>query len=73
MSLKLPKGRVIIIRMKIGYARVSTNEQNIDLQIDTLKAAGCRRYLLTMASAALQKNAKVFQMLSPKWKRETTH
>ena len=35
-------------KMNIGYARVSTGLQNLDLQKDSLKKYNCEKYLLTI-------------------------
>lgn len=38
--------------MKIGYARISTDDQNLDLQNDALKKADCERVFTDIASGA---------------------
>ena len=38
--------------MQIGYARVSTKDQNFDLQIDALRKAGCEKVFQEVVSGA---------------------
>src|SRR5260370_19872230 len=52
----------------LGYARVSTADQNPDLQHDALKAADCYRIFVDTASGALDERpalAKVLDQLRP--------
>lgn len=50
--------------MKIGYARVSTEEQNLDLQIDTLKESGCEKIYTDKASGRKEQRPGLNDMLT---------
>ena len=47
----------------IGYARVSTNDQSLDLQLDALREIGCSRTFEEKASAALDQRPELERML----------
>ncbi|MBM6714726.1 recombinase family protein [Phocaeicola coprocola] len=49
--------------MKIGYARVSTLEQNLDRQIDQLEREGCERIYSEKASGTRNDRPELHRML----------
>jgi len=57
--LRQERGEVV----KIGYARVSTQEQNLDLQMHALKKAGCRKIFREKVSGASRQRPEFQRML----------
>jgi DNA invertase Pin-like site-specific DNA recombinase len=48
--------------MKIGYARVSTEDQHVDLQLDALTQAGCQRLFCEKVSGAGPQRPELLRM-----------
>jgi DNA invertase Pin-like site-specific DNA recombinase len=49
--------------MYIGYARVSTDDQNLDIQIHELREAGCARIFQEKLSGANRQRPELARML----------
>ena len=49
--------------MKIGYARVSTTDQNLELQLAALKEAGCGRIFQEKISGTKRERPELQRML----------
>ena len=60
---------LVRIYMKFGYARTSKLEQNLDLQIDELKKAGCEKIITDKISGSVAERpglGKLKEQLRPK-------
>ena len=57
--------------MKYGYARVSTHDQNPELQLTALKRAGCKRIFTDKATGAHTKRPELAKCLKVLKKGDT--
>ncbi|WP_330746785.1 recombinase family protein [Chryseobacterium sp. CP-77] len=49
--------------MKIGYAWVSTKDQNLDLQIEALEKVGCEKFIKRKISGATKNRPELDKMI----------
>lgn len=57
--------------MNIGYARVSTLDQNLDLQMHALRKAGCKKIFREKVSGASRERPEFQRMLDQLRQRDT--
>lgn len=50
--------------MKIGYCRVSTQDQNLELQLDELKKAGCEKIFQDVASGSKDERSGLLEAMN---------
>ena len=50
--------------MLVGYARISTQDQNLDLQEDSLRSSGCERIFKDVASGAKKEKLGLIEAMS---------
>lgn len=59
--------------MNIGYARVSTRDQNLDMQIDKLKEAGCEKVFSEEVSGAADERPELERCIDALRDGDTLH
>src|SRR3546814_3035878 len=59
--------------MRVGYARVSTSDQNPELQLDALRRAGCERVFTEKASGARDDRPELARILEDVLRRSEEH
>lgn len=59
--------------MKFGYARVSKNDQNLDIQLQKLQAAGCDEIFMEKVSGAKDERKELNRLLDKLRKGDTVY